>query len=159
MRRRLVITYLALLALILLALEVPLASTAASRGTDEMVLDRLVDANRYASTADAALRDGDTADLSAGLTRYHDLYGISAAGALDARVTADLGPPELRRLARSFNEMADNVADSLDRQRAFVAQASHQLRNPLTSLRIRMDNLAEYVAPAGLAEHRLTLEE
>ena len=79
MRRRLVITYLALLALILLALEVPLASTAASRGTDEMVLDRLVDANRYASTADAALRDGDTADLSAGLTRYHDLYGISAA--------------------------------------------------------------------------------
>jgi signal transduction histidine kinase len=282
-RRRLVTTYLALLALVLLALELPLASTVASRGTDEMVLDRLVDANRYASAADLALRTGEVVDLAAQLTRYHELYGIAAAvvdrdgafvvvagdreafdagpvrarlsqalagersggdhvvwpwqhaplalavpvtragevvgavvtlsptdrlrgaelrsmglagsaglaalvlfvavavalarwmlrpvaelddtaqrmaaGALDARVPADLGPPEVRRLARSFNEMADNVADALARQRAFVAQASHQLRNPLTSLRIRVDNLAEYVEPAGRDEHRLTLEE
>jgi signal transduction histidine kinase len=81
------------------------------------------------------------------------------AGALDARVPAGLGPPELRRLARSFNEMADNVVEALTRQRAFVSQASHQLRNPLTALRIRMDNLSEYVEEAGQPEHRLTLEE
>jgi signal transduction histidine kinase len=82
-----------------------------------------------------------------------------AHGALDARVPADLGPPELRRMARSFNAMADNVLDALEAQRAFVAQASHQLRNPLTSLRIRVDNLADHVDPTGHEEHRFTLEE
>jgi signal transduction histidine kinase len=65
----------------------------------------------------------------------------------------------LRRLARSFNAMADNVADALGRQRAFVAQASHQLRNPLTALRIRVDNLADHVDVAGRDEHRETLDE
>ncbi len=283
MRRRLVTTYLFLLTLVLLALELPLASTAAARGTEEMVLDRLIDANQIASVADPALRTGEKVDLTHWLARYQQLYGISAAvadrdgtftvvageesafraapvqarlrqalagervggdrvvwpwesdaltiavpvtsngegigavvtlsptdrlrgaelrswglglvagfaalaafvavalalarwivrpvaelddtahrvagGALDARVPAGLGPPELRQLARSFNEMADNVADALARQRAFVSQASHQLRNPLTSLRIRVDNLAEYLEPTGLAEHRLTLEE
>jgi signal transduction histidine kinase len=55
--------------------------------------------------------------------------------------------------------MADTVADALARQRAFVAQASHQLRNPLTALRIRVDNLAEYLRPDGTDEHQLTLQE
>jgi signal transduction histidine kinase len=55
--------------------------------------------------------------------------------------------------------MADNVADALGRQRAFVAQASHQLRNPLTALRIRMDNLADHVDAPGREEHRETLDE
>ena len=57
----------------------------------------------------------------------HDI----ATGRLKSRVAAAGGPPELRRLARSFNEMADNVEDVLEQQRAFVADASHQLRNPL----------------------------
>ena len=52
------------------------------------------------------------------------------------------GPPELRRLARSFNEMADNVEDVLEQQRAFVADASHQLRNPLSALLLRIELLA-----------------
>jgi len=82
-----------------------------------------------------------------------------AGGALDARVPVDSGPPELRRLARSFNAMADNVADAFGRQRAFVAQASHQLRNPLAALRIRLDNLADHVDAGGLDEHRETLDE
>src|SRR5262249_58475919 len=47
-----------------------------------------------------------------------------SGGALDARVPGELGPPELRRLARSFNTMADDVTEALDRQRTFVAQAS-----------------------------------
>ncbi|GAA3216140.1 hypothetical protein GCM10020256_18210 [Streptomyces thermocoprophilus] len=52
------------------------------------------------------------------------------------------GPPELRRLAKSFNEMADNVEDVLEQQRAFVADASHQLRNPLSALLLRIELLA-----------------
>ncbi|MEV4438479.1 HAMP domain-containing sensor histidine kinase [Streptomyces sp. NPDC049577] len=68
-------------------------------------------------------------------------HGI-ATGRMNSRVVVDSGPPELRRLARSFNEMADNVEEVLEQQRAFVADASHQLRNPLAALLLRIDLLA-----------------
>ncbi|MET8116051.1 sensor histidine kinase [Streptomyces prasinus] len=68
----------------------------------------------------------------------HDI----ATGRLKSRVAAAGGPPELRRLARSFNEMADNVESVLEQQRAFVADASHQLRNPLSALLLRIELLA-----------------
>ncbi|MFT2018815.1 ATP-binding protein [Streptomyces sp. 796.1] len=68
----------------------------------------------------------------------HDI----ATGRLASRVAASGGPPELRRLARSFNEMADHVEDVLEQQRAFVADASHQLRNPLSALLLRIELLA-----------------
>ncbi|MGW4727297.1 sensor histidine kinase [Streptomyces sp. S1] len=68
----------------------------------------------------------------------HDI----ATGRMNSRVAATGGPPELRRLARSFNEMADNVEEVLEQQRAFVADASHQLRNPLAALLLRIELLA-----------------
>lgn len=37
--------------------------------------------------------------------------------------------------------MADNVEEVLDQQRAFVADASHQLRNPLSALLLRIELL------------------
>ncbi|OIK24434.1 sensor histidine kinase [Streptomyces malaysiense] len=68
----------------------------------------------------------------------HDI----ATGRLKSRVAAAGGPPELRRLAHSFNEMADHVQEVLEQQRAFVADASHQLRNPLSALLLRIELLA-----------------
>ncbi|GAA3295097.1 HAMP domain-containing sensor histidine kinase [Streptomyces cinereospinus] len=65
-----------------------------------------------------------------------------ATGRLKSRVAVASGPPELRRLARSFNEMVDNVEVVLEQQRAFVADASHQLRNPLAALLLRIELLA-----------------
>ena len=65
----------------------------------------------------------------------HDI----ATGRLASRVAPAGGPPELRRLARAFNEMADHVEEVLDQQRAFVADASHQLRNPLAALMLRVE--------------------
>ncbi|MCH6162993.1 sensor histidine kinase [Streptomyces marispadix] len=64
-----------------------------------------------------------------------------AVGQFKSRVAASGGPPELRHLARSFNEMADNVENVLEQQRAFVADASHQLRNPLSALLLRIELL------------------
>jgi signal transduction histidine kinase len=77
----------------------------------------------------------------------HDI----ATGRLKSRVAAAGGPPELRRLARSFNEMADNVEDVLEQQRAFVADASHQLRNPLAALLLRIE-LLSFELPEGNQE-------
>ncbi|MEV4646385.1 HAMP domain-containing sensor histidine kinase [Saccharopolyspora sp. NPDC049357] len=60
-----------------------------------------------------------------------------AQGRFDARVTGTAGPPELRRLTASFNSMADAVQTAWQRQRSFVSDASHQLRNPLSALLLR----------------------
>ncbi|WP_431775795.1 sensor histidine kinase [Streptomyces cucumeris] len=76
-------------------------------------------------------------------TATHDI----ATGRMQSRVAAASGPPELRRLARSFNEMADNVEEVLEQQRAFVADASHQLRNPLSALLLRIELLALELPP------------
>lgn len=64
-----------------------------------------------------------------------------SAGDLSARVPSGSGPPELRRLEVSFNDMADHVQDAVEAQRAFVADASHQLRNPLAALLMRLEGM------------------
>lgn len=60
------------------------------------------------------------------------------------------GPPELRHFTAAFNSMAQVVRASLDHQRRLVADASHQLRNPLAAVRLRADTLETYVAEEGL---------
>lgn len=59
------------------------------------------------------------------------------------------GPPELRHFTSAFNTMAQVVRASLDRQRRLVADASHQLRNPLAAMRLRADTLEAFVSDDG----------
>lgn len=59
------------------------------------------------------------------------------------------GPPELRHFTSAFNTMAQVVRASLDKQRRLVADASHQLRNPLAAVRLRADSLADSVDDSG----------
>jgi len=59
------------------------------------------------------------------------------------------GPPELRHFTSAFNTMAQVVRASLDRQRRLVADASHQLRNPLAAVRLRADSLDDFVVGEG----------
>jgi signal transduction histidine kinase len=63
-------------------------------------------------------------------------------GDLAARADQDDGPPEMRRLAASFNTMADQLANLVESQKRFVSDASHQLRTPLAALQLDLDNLA-----------------
>lgn len=74
-------------------------------------------------------------------------------------VGTDTGPPELRHLTRSFDQMATSVSDVLAAQRAFVADASHQLRNPLTALRLRLGNLEDHVHAEAVDQHSAAMEE
>jgi signal transduction histidine kinase len=92
--------------------------------------------------------------------RLDEATAAVAAGNLDVRADEVGGPPELRRLARSFNTMVDVVGKALNRQKAFVADASHQLRNPLASLRLAVDNLAPHVeGEHGNEAHQIAVEE
>lgn len=68
-----------------------------------------------------------------------------ARGDLDGRADVDRGPPELRHLADTFNEMAARLELLIGAQRAFVADASHQLRTPLTVLRLRIESLEDTI--------------
>ncbi|WP_436758325.1 ATP-binding protein [Streptosporangium sp. V21-05] len=70
-------------------------------------------------------------------------------GDLTIRADAEAGPVELRRLAESFNTMMDAVENAVQRQRAFVSDASHQLRNPLTSLRLAVESLEPHLRASG----------
>lgn len=66
-----------------------------------------------------------------------------ADGDLSTRAEEGEGPPEVRSLARAFNTMATQIGDLVDRQRQFAGTASHQLRTPLTALRVRLESLAD----------------
>ncbi len=58
---------------------------------------------------------------------------------------AEEGAPEIRSLARSFNSMTGRIARLLDQQKAFAGDASHQLRTPLTALRLQLERAAAMV--------------
>lgn len=64
------------------------------------------------------------------------------------------GPPELRHFTAAFNTMAQVVRGSLDRQRRLIADASHQLRNPLAAVRLRADSLEDCLTEAGQSTYR-----
>jgi signal transduction histidine kinase len=81
-------------------------------------------------------------------------------GSLKTRAVSDTGPPELRSLRQHFNTMAEAMADSIGRQRDFVADASHQLRNPLATLVLQLENVEPHITPGpGRAEHARALDE
>ncbi len=61
-----------------------------------------------------------------------------AEGDLDVRAPVE-GSSEQRSLSHSFNEMTDRLSRAIRAQQRFVADASHQLRTPLTGLRLRLE--------------------
>jgi len=73
-------------------------------------------------------------------------------GALDTRSPTGHGPPEVRRLALTFNTMAGRLEALVHGHQAMMADVSHQLRTPLAALRLRLDLLTQDADQATAAE-------
>jgi signal transduction histidine kinase len=67
---------------------------------------------------------------------------LLADGDLSARAT-DTGPPEVRQVSRGLNRLAARIGELLAHERETVADLSHQLRTPLTALRIDAESLRD----------------
>ena len=91
--------------------------------------------------------------IARSVTRPIRRLQIAAARFSDGDLTptspAKGAPPELVDLEVAMNAMAVRLDDLIARQRSFVADASHQLRTPLTALRLRLENLQSDVETAG----------
>jgi len=83
--------------------------------------------------------------------------GITRTKDLTRRVPIG-GSDELARLGASFNTMLAALDDSLRSQRQLVADASHELRTPITSLRTNLELLARG-QPADPDERREMLSD
>ncbi len=73
-------------------------------------------------------------------------------GDLDTRVKPE-GVPEMHRLTVAFNTMADRLQRMLDELRVFVTNASHEMRTPLTAVKLRVEALR-----AGALEDPLVVQ-
>jgi signal transduction histidine kinase len=92
-----------------------------------------------ALAAGMLLAFGLAGSLSRPLTRLAGAAKRLGHGDLSARAGDIGGAREVEELGQSFDEMADRLERSVQAQREFVANASHQLRTPLTAMKLRLE--------------------
>ena len=72
------------------------------------------------------------------INRLRKAADLVAEGEINTTIAVE-GPGEIRGLSQSFANMTDRVRNMLERQRSFAGDAAHQLRTPLTALRLRLE--------------------
>ena len=83
---------------------------------------------------------------------------------LDQRLPAEGPPDEVKELADAFNEMLARLERAFEQQNRFVADAAHELRTPLATLRTNLEviqrdadaTLSDYKEVSGVLERALT---
>ncbi len=105
-------------------------------------------AARCAPARDAALA---TCSPAPGCARWRRCAGARPRSPRTAHERLPLPRPrdELSELGETLNAMLDRLEDALDRQRAFVAEAGHELRTPLALLRAELDYALHYAREPG----------
>ena len=66
-----------------------------------------------------------------------------ARGDLHARAPADSNIAELESLSETFNDMAENLRQSDEAKKAFIADVTHELRTPLTVIKGTIETLED----------------
>lgn len=103
--------------------------------------------------------------LTSPLRQMRDAAEAMAEGDYSVRVEAAVtSNDEVGQLARSFNEMAEELEHADQMRRDMVANVSHELRTPVSALQAMVENMADGVVeptPANLEgildqTHRLT---
>lgn len=90
--------------------------------------------------------------LSSALGRVERIRSSVAeigASRSDVRVPVPSGDDEITHLAETMNAMLDRLHEADAAQRAFVSDASHELRSPLTAIRMIADTSPEGIDPDG----------
>ena len=77
-----------------------------------------------------------------------------AAGQFDVRVAVS-GNDEVAELAEAFNSMASSMQHSEEMRRLFLANVSHDLRTPMTTITGFIDSILEGVIPPEKVPHYL----
>ncbi len=86
--------------------------------------------------------------LTSRLERLQTRVDALGAGQLGSRVAVE-GSDEVARLATSFNRAAERIERLVESQRTLLAGASHELRSPLTRIRMAVELMGDR-APAEL---------
>jgi two-component system, OmpR family, sensor histidine kinase TctE len=74
-------------------------------------------------------------------------------------LNADAAPEEVRGLITSINRMMGRVSDSIDSQRRFIANAAHQLRTPISGLRLQAQLALKKEPPPAVRAHVREIDE
>ncbi len=79
-------------------------------------------------------------------------------GELDARVTVPANaPPEVQEVATAFNNMARSLQKSEDQRQEFVANVSHELKTPMTTIGGYVDGMLDGTIPPEKHRHYMQL--
>jgi signal transduction histidine kinase len=100
--------------------------------------------------------------ITRNITRSLQEFGRAAAavakGKYDQRVT-ERGAPEIRAVAAAFNRMTTEVQNNQQAQKDFVANVSHDLKTPLTSIQGYSQAIMDGAAKDTAAAARIIYEE
>jgi len=92
------------------------------------------------------------------------LYDLTAAASVVARGgsaphVAEKGPDDVRNAAIAFNQMTDKVTRTLESQRHLLSAVGHDLRTPITAMRINLEFVQEEELREGLQQNLDELQE
>jgi two-component system OmpR family sensor kinase len=85
--------------------------------------------------------------ISTPLRRMAQVARLVDGGDLAPRIRSGSGSSEMEVLSEAFNHMLDRLEDAFRRQRQFIADASHELRTPITVIRGQLEVLAAQEEP------------
>jgi signal transduction histidine kinase len=89
------------------------------------------------------------ARMSAPLRKMASVASRVDAGELEPRMEVPASGGEVQVLAEAFNNMLDRLTGELKGQREFIADASHELRTPITVIRGQIEVLAAEAHPSA----------